>query len=48
MLASKGFVAMIDDWLKVVAIGKLSSEVVKRNLASHQLAEAICHKIEKK
>lgn len=47
MLASKGFSAMIDDWLSVVAIGKLAPEIIKRNLASHQLAEAICHKIGK-
>lgn len=45
MLASKGFTAMIEDWLKVVAIGKLDSEIIKRNLASHQLAEAIVQKI---
>ena len=45
MLASKGFAAMIDDWLGVVARGKICSQVVDRNLASHQLAEAICQKI---
>lgn len=45
MLASKGFSAMIDDWLTVVASGKIATEVVQRNLASHQLAEAICQKI---
>ncbi|MCP4322549.1 MAG: Gfo/Idh/MocA family oxidoreductase [Psychromonas sp.] len=48
MLASKGFAAMIDDWLKVVAVGKLDSTVVNRNLATHQLAEAICQKTGKK
>lgn len=45
MLASKGFTAMVDDWLQVVAKGKLDSAVIKRNLASHQLAEAICQHI---
>jgi virulence factor len=45
MLASKGFAAMIEDWLRVVVAGKLESEVIERNLASHQLAEAICQKI---
>ena len=48
MLASKGFAAMIDDWLGVVARGKMAPQVVERNLASHQLAEAICQKIGKK
>ena len=48
MLASKGFVAMIDDWLSVLALGKIASQVVSRNLASHQLAEAICQKIGKR
>lgn len=45
MLDSKGFKNMIEDWLKVVVIGKLDEAVIKRNLASHQLAEAICQKI---
>jgi len=48
MLASKGFVAMINDWLGVVARGKIASEVVKRNLASHQLVEGICQEIGKR
>jgi len=47
MLASKGFDAMINDWLKVVSLGKLDSAVVNRNLATHQLAEDICQKIGK-
>lgn len=46
MLTSKGFSAMIENWLKVVAIGKIDSAIIMRNLASHQLAEAICQKIE--
>ncbi|WP_022940376.1 Gfo/Idh/MocA family protein [Psychromonas hadalis] len=45
MLTSKGFADMIDDWLKVVAMGKLDGSVIKRNLATHQLAEAICQKL---
>ena len=45
MLTSKGFTAMIEDWLSVVERGKLAQSVVERNLASHQLAEAICQKI---
>ena len=45
MLTSKGFTAMIEDWLSVVVSGKLAQSVVERNLASHQLAEAICQKI---
>ncbi len=47
MLTSKGFSAMIDDWIGVINSGKLASEVVARNLASHQLAEALCHYIAK-
>ena len=45
MLESKGFKHMIVDWISVVQTGKLSSEIVERNIASHQLAEAICDKI---
>lgn len=48
MLASKGFAAMIDDWLSVVILGKMDPEVIERNLASHQLAESICQKIAKR
>ncbi|WP_413700724.1 Gfo/Idh/MocA family protein [Psychromonas sp. KJ10-10] len=47
MLTSKGFVAMIDDWLAVIAIGKVEADMIKRNLATHQLAESICQKIGK-
>ncbi|PKF61417.1 gfo/Idh/MocA family oxidoreductase [Psychromonas sp. psych-6C06] len=47
MLASKGFVAMIDDWLNVVAQGKLDRQIMNRNLASHLFAEALCQKIGK-
>lgn len=46
MLASKGFHAMLLDWLDVIQSGKIASEVVQRNIASHQLAEAICLHIE--
>lgn len=45
MLTSKGFTAMIDDWLQVVVTGRLENNIIKRNLASHQLAEALCQKI---
>jgi len=45
MLTTKGFTAMIEDWLRVVQSGKLAPAVVERNLASHQLAEAICQKV---
>ncbi|EOW9278191.1 TPA: Gfo/Idh/MocA family oxidoreductase [Vibrio cholerae] len=45
MLASKGFDAMVQDWLQVAAAGKLPTHIIERNLASHQLAEAICQQI---
>ncbi len=45
MLTSKGFDHMIMDWLEVVTSGKLNNKVVERNLASHQLAEAVCQKV---
>jgi len=45
MLESKGFTHMIQDWISVVDNGQISSKVVERNIASHQLAEAICNKV---
>ncbi|HIH0941123.1 TPA: Gfo/Idh/MocA family protein [Vibrio cholerae] len=45
MLASKGFDAMVQDWLQIAAAGKLPTHIIERNLASHQLAEAICQQI---
>ncbi|HBC3994500.1 TPA: Gfo/Idh/MocA family oxidoreductase [Vibrio cholerae] len=45
MLASKGFEAMVQDWLQVAAAGKLPTHIIERNLASHQLAEAICQRL---
>jgi virulence factor len=45
MLASKGFVDMINDWLLVAESGVMASEVINRNLSSHLLAEALCQKI---
>ncbi len=45
MLASKGFEAMVQDWLQVAAAGRLPTHIIERNLASHQLAEAICQQI---
>lgn len=47
MLTSKGFHAMLLDWFSVIESGKLGNTVVDRNIASHQLAEAICQQIEK-
>ncbi|HAS6244707.1 TPA: gfo/Idh/MocA family oxidoreductase, partial [Vibrio vulnificus] len=47
MLTSKGFTPMLRDWVKVVECGQLASEIVERNIASHQLAEAIYQKIAK-
>lgn len=41
MLASKGFEAMITDWLNVVRSGKIATEVVTRNIATHQLAQQL-------
>lgn len=46
MLASKGFHSMLLDWFEVIQSGKIDSEIVARNIASHQLAEAICQHIE--
>ncbi|WP_028863429.1 Gfo/Idh/MocA family protein [Psychromonas aquimarina] len=46
MLDAKGFCSMIEDWISVVKAGKLKQAVVERNLASHQLAEAVCQKIQ--
>lgn len=45
MLTSKGFTAMIEDWIQVVNSGKLDGAIVARNLSSHQLAEALYQKI---
>ncbi|WP_019614795.1 Gfo/Idh/MocA family protein [Psychromonas ossibalaenae] len=47
MLSAKGFTGMIEDWISVVKAGKLKQSVAERNLASHQLAEAVCQKIQK-
>lgn len=41
MLDSKGFAGMIDDWLSVVEKGQMETHITNRNLASHQLADAI-------
>ena len=46
MLASKGFHAMIDDWLSVIRVGKLEDAIISRNLASHQLADLLCKHIQ--
>ena len=47
MLTSKGFHTMLLDWFKVIESGKMASNVIERNIATHQLAEAICNKIER-
>lgn len=47
MLTSKGFSAMIHEWLSVIDSGLLASEVVNRNIATHQLAEALVTRLEK-
>jgi len=46
MLTSKGFEAMIHDWIRVVEQGRLPHKVAERNVASHRLADAVCRKIE--
>lgn len=46
MLASKGFENMIADWLRVVECGQVASSVIDRNIATHQLAEALTSKLE--
>jgi len=46
MLASKGFDCMIQDWLDVVKVGKLATETINRNIASHQLAEHLVSHLE--
>lgn len=45
MLTAKGFTGMINDWLVVAEKGKLATEIVQRNIASHQLCEQICQKL---
>lgn len=45
MLASKGFEAMISDWLNVASSGKIASEVIARNIATHQLAEQLVEQL---
>ncbi|WP_047042418.1 Gfo/Idh/MocA family protein [Vibrio mexicanus] len=47
MLSSKGFDAMLEDWFAVVRSGKLPTHTAQRNLATHQLAEAILNEIER-
>lgn len=45
MLTSKGFEAMIHDWIGVVSAGKVSQSIIDRNIATHQLAEAVYEKV---
>ncbi len=46
MLTSKGFHHMILDWFAVIESGKIADNIVERNIASHQLAEALCQRVE--
>ncbi len=46
MLSSKGFHDMLLDWIAVIESGKMANNIVERNIASHQLAEAICQQVE--
>lgn len=45
MLAGKGFYAMLEHWLEVVRRGQVDSNVIARNLSSHQLCENLCQQI---
>ena len=45
MLATKGFSAMINDWVACVNTGTVASEVVERNIATHRLADAIYEQV---
>lgn len=45
MLSSKGFHNMLLDWFMVIETGKMAMGIVERNIASHQLAEAICQRV---
>ncbi|MGC9402128.1 Gfo/Idh/MocA family protein [Vibrio genomosp. F10 str. 9ZC157] len=47
MLTSKGFEAMILDWFNVIQKGAINQTIIDRNIASHELAEAIYQKITK-
>ncbi|PFG57900.1 virulence factor [Vibrio sp. ES.051] len=47
MLTGKGFHSMLLDWFDIIQSGTLASEVVHRNIASHQLAQRIYHYVEK-
>ena len=46
MLTSKGFEHMILDWLKVVERGQFASDVIARNIATHQLADRLVKQLE--
>ncbi|MCG6200109.1 Gfo/Idh/MocA family protein [Psychromonas antarctica] len=48
MLTAKGFTAMIADWINVVKSGQMKQSVIERNLSTHQLAEAVCQKVQTK
>lgn len=48
MLTSKGFEAMLRDWFSVIEQGALAPQIIERNLASHQLADALCRHVEKR
>ncbi|EAS66052.1 Gfo/Idh/MocA family oxidoreductase [Photobacterium angustum] len=46
MLATKGFDAMISDWLSVVESGTMPLHTVERNISTHQLADAVALQLE--
>ncbi|GEA52143.1 oxidoreductase [Vibrio inusitatus NBRC 102082] len=45
MLESKGFHHMMADWIEVVRTGRLETNIIDRNIASHRLADALCEHV---
>ncbi|MFA0340225.1 Gfo/Idh/MocA family protein [Vibrio breoganii] len=45
MLESKGFHHMMTHWLEVVSSGRIDTDIIERNIASHRLADALCEQI---
>ncbi|GEA60045.1 Gfo/Idh/MocA family protein [Vibrio comitans] len=45
MLESKGFHHMMADWIEVVKSGRIKTNIIERNIASHRLADALCEHI---
>lgn len=46
MLASKGFDAMINDWLDVVRSNHMADGVIDRNLSTHRVADELAQELE--